>query len=347
MEAVLNGPLGRTILEPAVLTIGSASDNRLVVSNYNVSSHHAEIRLQGGGYSITDLGSAHGTFVNDQRLDWNDPYLLNPGDTFLIGGVRFIYEMGDASPGHVAPPQSSSAPPALPGDSLPARVQPAKRKRRALWITLAGIGIVLVAGILIFFYMLRSTPDKTLDTFCNSVQSGDYQTAYGQFSSALQRMQSEPQFASENKLTSCNHGPASQSGGTATASLTTTSISGTTLSGAVTLVQDSANNWKIDVLPSTPSITLDAFCNALKARDYQAAYNQLSARVKGQTSELDFANNLSQSQIDSCVYVTPVQSGTTATGSVTFFSTDGESVPSIVTLVKEGNTWKIDDITLS
>src|SRR5258706_2640849 len=97
MEAALNGPLGRTILEPTVLTIGSSPDNQLVLYSSNVAEHQAEIRPEGQGYNITDLGSANGTFVNGQRLDWNMPHLLNSGDTITIGDTTFTYE-GDGIP---------------------------------------------------------------------------------------------------------------------------------------------------------------------------------------------------------------------------------------------------------
>src|SRR5258706_6190841 len=100
MEAALNGLLGKTIRERAVITIGSSPDNQLVLHSANVAEHQAEIRPEGQGYSITDLRSDSGTFVSGQRLDWNTPRLLSPGDTITIGDTTFTYE-GDAtqSPG--------------------------------------------------------------------------------------------------------------------------------------------------------------------------------------------------------------------------------------------------------
>jgi pSer/pThr/pTyr-binding forkhead associated (FHA) protein len=423
MEAALNGPFGRIILEPAIVTIGSAPDNRLVVSNYAVSSHHAEIRPEGRGHSITDLGSAYGTFVNDRRLDWNVPYLLNPGDTILIGDTRCTYELretsqveatpgatgvesdtegidrrsGEASaeaeatinralwerqPAHTAygldlpeayrspvypayplvsypdrnpaqpsyvpqPWSTTGVPPEDGGDGGAINLAPRKASRRKLWIPLSIVAVVLLAGVLVFFFVIRSTPDKTLDAFCNSMQKGDYKAAYGQFSPTLQKMQSEPQFESENKLTSCMHDSATQSGGTAMANLTTVSSSGKASSGQITLVQDSNSNWKINALPSTPSITLDAFCNAIKTRDYQTVYNQLSSRVRGQNSEPEFANGLAQSGIATCTHGPPIVSNNTATGTMTFFNSTGQRAQYIVTLIKEGNIWKIDDLTSS
>ncbi len=94
MEAVLQGSFGRTVLGPRVLTIGRALDNQLVVNNPTASSHHAEIRPGVYGYSLTDLGSTNGTFVNEQKLDRHMPHLLQTGDRIRIGDLTFMYETG-------------------------------------------------------------------------------------------------------------------------------------------------------------------------------------------------------------------------------------------------------------
>ena len=347
IQAVLNGPSGRTMLEPTGTTIGSASDNQLVMNNYAVSTHHAEIRPEKQGYSIIDLGSAYGTFVNDQRLDWNVPYALNSGDTILIGDTRYTYEMQETPQleGTGGVPQSWSTPDVLPENAGMANLPPKKKSRRKLWIPVGIVVVIaLLATALAYFFVMRSTPEKTLDTFCNSMQKGDYKGAYGQFSSSLQKTESEPQFESENKGTSCTHSSSTQSGGIAKANLTTTSSSGTRSSGQVTLVQDSNHNWRIDTLPSTPYTTLNAFCNGIQTKDYQRVYNQLSSRVQSQDAESQFANSLAQSGIAYCTFGTLSVSSSTATGAIVFFSTTGQTASYIVTLIKEGNTWKIDDI---
>jgi len=94
MEAVLQSSLGRTVLGPGVLTIGRALDNQLVVNNPTASSHHAEIRPGVQGYSLTDLGSTNGTFVNEQKLDPHIPRLLRGGDRIRIGDTIFTCEAG-------------------------------------------------------------------------------------------------------------------------------------------------------------------------------------------------------------------------------------------------------------
>src|SRR6516165_5545793 len=94
MEADLLGPFGRIVLGSGILTIGRAPDSRLVVNHPTASSHHAEIRSGVYGYSLTDLGSTNGTFVNEQPLAPHLPRLLQGGDRIRIGDMVFLYETG-------------------------------------------------------------------------------------------------------------------------------------------------------------------------------------------------------------------------------------------------------------
>src|SRR5215469_2079996 len=105
MEAVLQGPAGRTTIGTELVTLGRAPDNRLVINDSKASSHHAEIRFVGQSYTITDLGSTNGTFVNDQRLDRNVPRSLNTGDNIRIGDTLFTYEVTGAPAGAGSNPQ--------------------------------------------------------------------------------------------------------------------------------------------------------------------------------------------------------------------------------------------------
>lgn len=46
----------------------------------NVSRRHAEVTVDDGGVTVTDLGSANGTFVNDRRIVTGEPVRVRPGD---------------------------------------------------------------------------------------------------------------------------------------------------------------------------------------------------------------------------------------------------------------------------
>lgn len=52
-----------------VITIGRSNENDVTLADMNVSRHHAQIiQADNGTYSITDLNSLNGTFVNGQRI---------------------------------------------------------------------------------------------------------------------------------------------------------------------------------------------------------------------------------------------------------------------------------------
>jgi pSer/pThr/pTyr-binding forkhead associated (FHA) protein len=68
---------------------GADCDLRLRVSA--VSRHHCLLRSRGGDVTVTDLGSANGTFVNGQRL--LSQTALRHGDEIAIGDFRFIVEL--------------------------------------------------------------------------------------------------------------------------------------------------------------------------------------------------------------------------------------------------------------
>ncbi|MCB5168087.1 FHA domain-containing protein [Streptomyces bambusae] len=72
-----------------VMRIGRALDNELVVSDLQVSRHHAEFRSTGGRLEIHDLGSHNGTYVNGQPLPKSGTALLGPNDIVGVGHSTF------------------------------------------------------------------------------------------------------------------------------------------------------------------------------------------------------------------------------------------------------------------
>lgn len=60
------------------------------------SRRHACVDFDQIGYTLTDLGSANGTWLNGKRLPAKTPETLNDGDEITLGknGVRMIFNRG-------------------------------------------------------------------------------------------------------------------------------------------------------------------------------------------------------------------------------------------------------------
>ncbi|WEH42536.1 FHA domain-containing protein [Streptomyces sp. AM 2-1-1] len=73
-----------------VMRIGRALENELVVSDLQVSRHHAEFHATPDGrFEIRDLGSHNGTYVNGQQLHKSGSAFLGPNDIVGVGHSTF------------------------------------------------------------------------------------------------------------------------------------------------------------------------------------------------------------------------------------------------------------------
>jgi pSer/pThr/pTyr-binding forkhead associated (FHA) protein len=57
------------------------------LADTNVSRKHAEVRPEGAGFILSDLGSTNGTFVNGVRITQHE---LADGDVITFGGAAKI-----------------------------------------------------------------------------------------------------------------------------------------------------------------------------------------------------------------------------------------------------------------
>ena len=91
------------------MTIGRAADNRLVLRDGRASRHHARIEGRRGTLVLTDLGSTHGSFVNDRRVE---SIALGEGDRIRIGLTTLVLESieaGEPESSRRAQPAGSAA----------------------------------------------------------------------------------------------------------------------------------------------------------------------------------------------------------------------------------------------
>jgi hypothetical protein len=71
------------------LTIGSGSENDIVLAEPTVSRHHALLKRRFGRFQLVDLESTNGTFVNERRI--GKPTAIARGDELRLGGARFVF----------------------------------------------------------------------------------------------------------------------------------------------------------------------------------------------------------------------------------------------------------------
>lgn len=92
---VLQGPdKGRTLRTgDEVVMIGRGSD-QVPLTDQTISRRHAEMRSQDGAWTLSDLHSANGTFINGVRV--NKPVKLKHGDQIRVGSTLLVYA-GDES----------------------------------------------------------------------------------------------------------------------------------------------------------------------------------------------------------------------------------------------------------
>ncbi len=85
-----NGAPVQFDLGGALISIGRASDNDVIVDDPLVSRHHCQLKLQHGAYSFADLGSRNGSFVNGQPVS---EVALGPGDRIEVGDTDIEFQV--------------------------------------------------------------------------------------------------------------------------------------------------------------------------------------------------------------------------------------------------------------
>jgi DNA-binding CsgD family transcriptional regulator len=94
LEIWIDGARERIPLEGERLTIGQSTENDLPLSfDQTVSRVHAVLERVASRWTVRDLGSRNGTFVNGERI-WGERSLRS-GDELRVGGVRLMVRTGD------------------------------------------------------------------------------------------------------------------------------------------------------------------------------------------------------------------------------------------------------------
>src|ERR671913_1176178 len=81
----------RFLLDQDVTTAGRHPDSDIFLDDVTVSRRHVEFHREGGGFSVHDVGSLNGTYVNREPVDVAN---LAGGDEVQIGKFRLVYLTG-------------------------------------------------------------------------------------------------------------------------------------------------------------------------------------------------------------------------------------------------------------
>jgi FHA domain-containing protein len=262
MQAELIGSSGQTPLRATGLTIGRGQGNQYILYDPRVSSRHAVISyLRQGFFTITDIGSTNGTFVNGLRLTPHVPQILHSGDTICLGDTILRFQIREQAQdvfqenslhGGKNIAWDDSSPTLIQADRSHHVVAPTTtRSHRKILISILLIALVIV-GIIAFSsfkYLNRSTPEKTLDNFCTALHSKDYQAMYDQLSGSLQALGSVKLIAENmSNVQNCTYAISKESENTTVAKLIFIGDSGQRISGTIILTKDSNSTWKINDL---------------------------------------------------------------------------------------------------
>ena len=159
---VRDGPSAGHRVEVAGETVLGRADSDFLQHDTEVSPRHAAVRAGAEGLVIEDLGSSHGTLVNDRRI--SSPTPLRPGDVVTLGQTTFDVEVEPGvqpttvretvtPPPEVPAEQPPSTPPAYgpppaygapPGYAVGAR--PGAVTAAGIILLIVGIGTLLYNG---------------------------------------------------------------------------------------------------------------------------------------------------------------------------------------------------------
>jgi FHA domain len=123
-----------------VIRVGRDEEMDVVIDNPSVSRHHAELRREGNGWVVADLGSSNGTFLHGKKITGAQPIV--EGDEIGFGKFSLVFDKvvgqvplaaGRAKVQDVTPPTEGTM--HIKAADVKELLEDSERKRRAhvLW----------------------------------------------------------------------------------------------------------------------------------------------------------------------------------------------------------------------
>jgi pSer/pThr/pTyr-binding forkhead associated (FHA) protein len=133
------------------ITIGRGADNTIVVNDPSISTHHAQLLLEGDTYRLKDLDSTNGTRVNGKPVTET---VLHLEDRIRFGAAEARYESSDASGEKPLPkPEEIKAQFAEAGTELPHLSSASAFRRQQEQNDPVRTGIMIGLGVVLLVFL--------------------------------------------------------------------------------------------------------------------------------------------------------------------------------------------------
>lgn len=133
------------------ITIGRGADNAIIVNDPSISTHHAQLLLEGDTYRLKDLDSTNGTRVNGKPVTES---VLRVDDRIRFGAAEAKYESSTAGSSKPLPkPEEIKAHVAEAGAELAHVPSASPFRRQEQQNDAVRTGIVIGLGIVLFIFL--------------------------------------------------------------------------------------------------------------------------------------------------------------------------------------------------
>jgi pSer/pThr/pTyr-binding forkhead associated (FHA) protein len=140
----VSGPtFGKTFAVVGSMTIGRSPDCGIAIATDEISRHHAKLQVTPSGVMVEDLGSANGTFVNNQRV--HGSAMMKPNDELRLDTIRFLL---------VSPTSEAQAHAQASSAAQTVVVPPPKKSGAGALVWLIAGAIVIGVGVLVLLRYL-------------------------------------------------------------------------------------------------------------------------------------------------------------------------------------------------
>lgn len=142
------------------ITVGRSHENTIQLNDPSVSSNHCQFQRAGEDYSVTDLGSTNGSFVNGMQV--TETIEIHPKDIIQLGDMEIIFDAPELLEGDDYAERTTTTgiivkPGAAVSRDVPTEAESGftvRKDSKKLWLVLT-ISAVAAATIAFVWFLMR------------------------------------------------------------------------------------------------------------------------------------------------------------------------------------------------